>query len=52
MKTFYQRNFERTEHDDFVLNVAPYIPSGYEALPIYDEEGNIILGWQIQGSRE
>ncbi len=41
------RDFTRTEHDDFVLNVAHHLTEHNEAMPVYDEEGDLV-GWKIQ----
>lgn len=43
---FINRDFARTEHDDFVLNVQPYIGEYEGATKIYDNNGNL-LGWKI-----
>jgi hypothetical protein len=42
-----KRNFERTEHDDYVLNVQPYVGKYEETIEFRDENGNIV-GWRIQ----
>lgn len=39
---FLQRNFNRTEHDDFVLNVQHQISAYDEALPVYDSTGSVV----------
>ena len=44
------RNWNRTEHDDFVLNVQPRISDSLEAMPLY-VDGKIV-GWKIQGGYE
>ena len=44
---FRPRNHDRTEHDDFVLNVAPYIGSDEGAVKIHDADGNL-LGLKIK----
>lgn len=43
---FIQRNYMRTEHDDFVLNVSHHIFPGYGALPIVID--GILVGWIIK----
>lgn len=43
---FINRNWERTEEDDFKLNVQPQLCDGYEAVPIY-ADGKIV-GWKTQ----
>jgi len=48
---FINRNYNRTEHDDFVLNILPYISSYGEAVEVCDEEGNVV-GWKIQNRYE
>ena len=37
---------QRTEHDDFVLHVLPYIGEGQGSVPVYDKDGEVI-GWKI-----
>lgn len=49
---FIMRNNQRTEHDDFVLNVEDYIKNNStnykkEAVEVRDENG-ILKGWKIQ----
>lgn len=44
---FKQRNYDRTEHDDFVLNVQPYLGQDDGAVPVYDADGKIV-GWKIK----
>ena len=41
------RDFSRTEHDDFVLNVAHHLNEHTEAVPVYDKYGELV-GWRIQ----
>ncbi len=41
------RNYDRTEHDDFVLNVQPRMSSTDGAFPLQDENGNL-FGWVIK----
>lgn len=48
--SFIQRNYDRTEHDDFVLNVERELKDGKAAFPVNDKDGNLV-GWQIKGSR-
>ena len=44
---FINRDHERTEHDDFVLNIQPKIMnSNNVATPIF--YGGIVVGWLIQ----
>lgn len=43
---FVQRDFSRTEHDDFVLNVQPRLSDTTETVPVYDD--GKIVGWNIQ----
>ena len=43
---FIGREFDRTEHDDFILNVQPYIGKYEGAIKIYDNGGNL-TGWKI-----
>lgn len=43
---FIQRDYNRTEHDDFELNVRRYIPAGECASPQYIN--GVICGWLIK----
>lgn len=43
---FIQRDYTRTEHDDFVLNVEPKLRDGKEVVPVY--AGGELVGWRIQ----
>ena len=44
---FYQRDFSRTERDDYILNILPKLNQFNEAVMIYDSLSNLI-GWKIQ----
>lgn len=46
MKQFISRDFNRTEHDDYILNVNPLEGKTNESLPIY--ENGKMIGWLIQ----
>ena len=48
---FIQRNFDRTEADDFALNVEKHLTKGIVATPQYDDLG-IMLGWKIHQMHE
>ena len=48
---FIQRNWKRSEADDFKLNVERYIGDFEAATPIYDKDG-IIIGWKIDDMYE
>jgi hypothetical protein len=48
---FIQRNFDKTEADDFKLNVEKHLTKGLVATPLYDD-GAIMLGWKIHQKRE
>lgn len=37
MKRFINRDWTRTVHDDFVLNVEPLMTATTETIPIYDD---------------
>lgn len=43
---FLQRDYTRTENDDFILNVAPNLRNNKEAVPQYFD--NVLVGWKIQ----
>ncbi len=43
---FVNRDFNRTEHDDWVLNIKPKLSEFSEAVPI-QHEGKLI-GWKVQ----
>lgn len=45
---FIKRNYIRTVHDDFVLNVQPCLGINQEAVAIYNYTTNQVLGWNIQ----
>jgi hypothetical protein len=50
---FINRNWTRTENDDFILNIQDRIQnSNKEALPIYDNETGKLMGWKIQTKYE
>ena len=46
---FINRDWNRTEHDDFQLNVLPRLGETTEALPIYHDinGNNTLVGWKI-----
>lgn len=48
---FVARTFERTEHDDFVLNVQNKVDEFSDAVPVYDSE-NKMIGWKIKSRFE
>lgn len=43
---FINRNYNRTEHDDFELNFAPRLGNTQEAVPMFFEQK--IVGWKLQ----
>jgi len=43
---FIQRNYERTKHDDFVLNVENHLKDGRVATEQYDSSGEVV-GWRV-----
>jgi hypothetical protein len=48
---FIRRSPERTEGDDYELNVAPKMKEYHESVPVFlpDADGkNILQGWTIQ----
>lgn len=52
---FIQRDFKRTEDDDFTLNVQPNLHEGNEAVPqwklppgCYIAGREEVVGWKIQ----
>jgi hypothetical protein len=47
---FINRDWKRSEEDDFRLNVLPRLDSGSEAVPEYSpaEYYPFIIGWGIQ----
>lgn len=54
---YIQRTPDRTEHDDFVLNVQHHIGKYQEAMPVYkaktdvgtqDKNQPMLIGWKIQ----
>ena len=46
MIRFINRDWTRTEHDDFRLNIEPSLCIGVEAIPQY-VDGKLV-GWVIQ----
>ena len=47
---FKNRNHERTEHDDFILNVVPLLGEYREAVEVF--HGGVLIGWKIQNKYE
>jgi len=45
--TIIKRNPDRTEHDDFILNVQPHMGEQDGATPIYNADG-VVVAWQIK----
>jgi hypothetical protein len=43
---FINRDWKRTEHDDFLLNIQPQLANNKEAVPQYFESA--VVGWIIQ----
>lgn len=48
---FINRDYERTEHDDFVLNVQPYIGPLDGAIEMRADDG-ILVRWLIRSYME
>ena len=48
---FIARDFDRTENDDFILNVAPRMGKYDGAVALYTSDG-IVMGWKISGLYE
>lgn len=44
MKQFIRRNFIRTEHDDYILNVQIFEDKYNESLPIYIMKVGLLVG--------
>lgn len=40
------RDYSRTEHDDFVLNVQPLLSKTTETMPIY--ANGVVAAWKVQ----
>lgn len=47
---FIPRDWDRTESDDFQLNIQPKLNNSLKSLEIRDENGEL-FGWRIQGER-
>lgn len=47
---FINRDYNRTEHDDFVLNIQSRLTNENEAYPIYSN--GQLIGWKIQSRFE
>lgn len=48
MTKFINRSYNRTEHDDYVLNVQTYLEENQEAVPVFHPTEGYIVGWKIQ----
>jgi len=48
---FVNRDWTRSEHDDFALNVSRYMGKYDWATPIYNING-IVIGWKIKPAYE
>jgi len=46
MSRIINRDYNRTEHDDFVLNVQPLLTDTTETVPVYHD--GAVVGWKIQ----
>lgn len=44
------RDWTRTEHDDFLLNVEPRMTETTETVPVYND--GQVVGWKMQGHYE
>jgi len=44
---FINRKYDRTEHDDFVLNVEHHLNERTEIIEVRIEDGTLV-GWKIQ----
>lgn len=57
---FVNRDWKRTEGDDFALNVQPLLRDGKEAIPQYADQPKIgsstlppvVVGWKIVNQYE
>jgi hypothetical protein len=47
---FKNRDYSRTENDDWTLNIQPLLRDGKEAIPQYFE--GKLVGWTIQSRYE
>jgi hypothetical protein len=47
---FKNRDYSRTENDDWTLNIQPLLRGGKEAVPQYFE--GKLVGWKIQNRYE
>lgn len=43
---FINRDWTKTEHDDWLLNVQPLLTENTESVPIYHDSQ--LVGWKIQ----
>jgi len=48
---FIQRDWDRSESDDWQINVQPKLNNSLKSLEIRDENGEL-FGWRIQGRGE
>ena len=50
---FINRTYERTEQDDYTLNIQPILDRGNkESVPIFHPTEKYIVGWKIQNLYE
>ena len=47
MTRFINRDYRRSERDDWTLNVQPVLEAGWGSVAQYDSEG-IITGWVVK----
>ena len=47
---FINRNWTRTEHDDFVLNIQSKLSDSIWATPIHIH--GTLMGWELMGAYE
>lgn len=51
-KRFFMRDFDRTEDDDFKINIAHQMNERQEAMPSYSPTNGKLVGWYIQNKYE
>lgn len=51
-KRFFMRDFDRSEDDDFKINVMRQMNERQEAIPLYSPIDKKLFGWKIQNKHE
>jgi len=49
---FINRDYSRTEHDDWILHIQPLLANTKESVEVYHPTDHCIVGWTIQNRYE